>query len=344
MTDDIARLERCFTHFAEFCDGDSPLYTTLTRQVAEDRWLLELASAAQRKQPANNMLFAAVQFLLLGGVEHELRAYYPSVGGGRASDDVFPVFLDFCRTFDTEIVELIRTRRVQTNEVGRCGLLLPALALVWDHFDHHPLYLIDVGASAGLNLMLDRYRYEYNGEHTCGPDSSAVIRTSFKDGAACPVPGAIPEIGDRVGIDIAPADVTDDDQMRWIQSMIWADMLGRIELFRAAVSIARQSPPRMIAGDAIEILPGVVRSAPPEFVPCVYHSHAIYQMSEEWRAAFESMLAELGRDRPLAQISLEWLGDDPGPKLHLTICTGGDRHTTHLADCHHHGRWIRWVE
>ncbi|MHC4414823.1 MAG: DUF2332 family protein [Planctomycetota bacterium] len=55
------------------------------------------------------------------------------------------------------------------------------------------------------------------------------------------------------------------------------------------------------------------------------------------------LLADLGRRRDLAHISLEWLGDDPGPQLHLTVWTGGEPDTTHLADCHHHGSWMRWL-
>jgi hypothetical protein len=89
-------------------------------------------------------------------------------------------------------------------------------------------------------------------------------------------------------------------------------------------------------------VPELVEAASPGALPCVFHSHAIYQMKREWREAFEAMLTELGRRRDLAHISLEWLGDDPGPRLHLSICAEGQRRTLHLADTHHHGRWIRW--
>lgn len=125
--------------------------------------------------------------------------------------------------------------------------------------------------------------------------------------------------------------------------MIWADQTDRIELFRKAVALVRTAPPRLVGGDAIEALPGLVERAPPGALTCVLHSHAIYQMSRAWRERFERQLADLGRMRALAQISFEWLGDDPGPQLHLTDCTGAERPSTHLADCDHHGRWIHWL-
>jgi hypothetical protein len=93
------------------------------------------------------------------------------------------------------------------------------------------------------------------------------------------------------------------------------------------------------------VLPDVIADVAADVVPCVFHSHAIYQMSKEWRTDFTNRLAEIGATRDLAHVSLEWLGDDPGPKLHFTAYgPGEDRATTpvHLADAHHHGRTLNW--
>ncbi len=366
-----ADLERHFLHFAQICSESSPLYAALSSAVANHPEVMQLAAGGQDRQPPPNLLFGAIHYLLLGGARHALAGFYPSIGGRKfataeAACGAWPAFADFCRTFAGEIAALVASRRVQTNEVGRCGALLPAFCLAFDRLGRRPLHLIDVGASAGLNLLFDRYRYQYSraaseslvdavpiGE--CGPPASALVRTAvLEEAAAQPaariaqlaapfrVPEAMPPVADRVGVDVSPVDVLDEPAMRWIESMIWADQVERIGLFRAAVAIARGSPPRVIRGDAMERVPELIGDAAPEALPCIFHSHAIYQMSREWREGFEAMLTELSRRRDLAHVSLEWLGDDPGPRLHLSLLTGGNRRVVHVADVHHHGKWLRW--
>jgi len=345
---DTEYLQGCFRHFARMCEGYSPLYAALSPRIAEDPAVLSLAAARPRRQLPVNLLFGAVHDLLLAGAEHPLAAFYPSVGGDREPDDAYPVFADFCRRFEKAIVEIVSARRVQTNEVGRCGLLLPAFSLAFERLGLRPLHLIEVGSSAGLNLRFDRYHYEYtsgpSGAVRClGPESPVRVRTELRDGVDCPLPDRLPPVAGRVGIDIAPVDVTDDDAVRWIEALIWPDQVHRIALCRAAVALARTAPPRLIEGDGLEVVPRIVESVPAGGVPCVFHSHATCQMNDEWRQRFAARLADLGRGRDLAHISLEWLGDDPGPRLCLTLCTGGEARTTHLADCHHHGSWMRWL-
>ena len=110
------------------------------------------------------------------------------------------------------------------------------------------------------------------------------------------------------------------------------------------MALARAAPPHVERGDGLEVVPTLVARVPPEHVPCVYHSHAIYQMNAEWRAAFERRIGEIGSQRDLAHVALEWLGDDPGPRLHLTGWTRGKSSRRLLANCHHHGRWMEWLD
>jgi hypothetical protein len=336
-------IAHCFRHFATMCDGRSRLYAALSPRIADDEPVFSLAYLGEQGQSPVNLLFGAVHYLLLGGAQHPLAEYYPSVGGRRPPDRAYPEFADFCRQFEPQIVDLVATQRVQTNEVGRCGLLLPAFALAWEHVDRQPLSLIEVGASAGLNLLFDHYRYEYADGHVCGPHSAARIRTELRGEVACPLPEVMPRLTGRVGIDVAPVDVTDADSIRWVESLIWADQLHRIELFRHAVALAREHPPCVITGDGLEAVPGIVGQVPEDARPCVFHSHATYQADKTWRREFDQMLAGLGACRDLVHISLEWLGDDPGPQLHLTVHAKGERRTAHLADCDHHGGWMRWL-
>jgi hypothetical protein len=334
--------QRSFLHFAEICAAESPLYAHLCIRIAETPELLQVATGGQDGHPPPNLLLGAVHELLLGGAPHELRAFYPSVGGRvKNAAAAWPAFADFCRVYKPEIVRIVTTRRVQTNEVGRCGLLLPAFAAVHHRFGQ-PLHLIEVGASAGLALLFDQYRYEYSDGRTCGPPSSAVIRTELQ-GPLAPRHLDVPPVAQRVGVDLHPIDVGDAVAMRWLAALIWPEHIDRLVLQERAVEIARSAPPRILAGDAIDRLPGLLAEVAADVLPLVYHSHATYQMSAEWRAAFRGMIDELGARRDLALVALEWLHDDPLPHLDLTCWSGGRAESAHLADCHHHGRWLRWT-
>jgi hypothetical protein len=338
-------LERTFRHFAGMCDGQSPLYNALSLAIAEDPHVRSLVSETPDGQPPVNLLFGAVHYLLLGGEEHPLAEYYPAVGGRRAPDEnAYAAFADFCRRFRGAIVELVATRRVQTSVPGRCGLLLPAFALAADGAGGRPLYLVDVGASLGLNLMFDRYRYDYGNGRTCGPQSPALIRTEVRGDVPFPAPTRVPRVAGRVGVDITPGDLDDAASIRWVESMIWADQMDRIRLFREAVEITRSVRPTVVRGDALDLLPGILEGIPGDAFPCVYHSHSIYQVPKEERPRLDAALADCSRRRELAHVSLEWLGDDPGPRLHLTHLARGEGRRRHLADGDHHGRWIAWVD
>ena len=162
-SDRLNNLQRAFRRFAdvEAKDLASPLYEEFARGVVNDGDLLEISLHTKVHQPAPNMLFAAAQYLLLTGVEHRLSAHYPIMSGQKPShQSAFADFRDFCLRHKDAVVELISTRRTQTNVVRRCTCLLPAFSLVSEE-SGLPLALIDVGASAGLNLNFDRYYYTY---------------------------------------------------------------------------------------------------------------------------------------------------------------------------------------
>ncbi|MCH7701236.1 MAG: DUF2332 domain-containing protein [Planctomycetes bacterium] len=199
MKDDAEYLPHCFRHFADICEGSSPLYAALSRRVADDPQVLALVADRQSRQPPSNLLFGSVHYQLLSGVDHALADFYLSVGGHRSPDQAYPAFADFCGEFRERLVETISTPRVQTNEVGRCGLLMPAFALAWERCGRTRLDLIDVGCSAGLNLLFDHYHYEYSDGRRCGPDSEVRIRTELRGHRICPLPQVMPQIAERVG-------------------------------------------------------------------------------------------------------------------------------------------------
>src|SRR5205085_2794304 len=113
---------------------------------------------------------------------------------------------------DGTIEATILARSTQTNEVGRLATLVPAFAAVASG----PIALIEAGASAGLNLFPDRYSYSW-GDGTIG---SGPLLTASARGPV-PLPVAVPTVAWRVGVDLHPLDVADDDAMRWLSFLVW---------------------------------------------------------------------------------------------------------------------------
>ncbi len=170
----LADLSARFRRFAEVeARSYSPLYERLSLAIADDRDLLALAANGGPGQPPPNLFLGAVHYLLMCGVESDLRRFYPSLAGaGLQHGDPLPDFRRFCRENDAAIVALLRSRRVQTNEVGRSACLMPAFAHVAS-LGNGPIGLVEIGASAGLNLLCDRYFYDYGDLGTAGEPAVA---------------------------------------------------------------------------------------------------------------------------------------------------------------------------
>lgn len=332
--------------FRRFGTIHSSIYSALASRVAEDPGLLALAANAQRGQPAPNLLFAAVHYLLLRGARHRLANYYRTVGGDRAPDaDLFGTFRDFCLEQSTPIVRLLCERRVQTNEVTRSASLLPAFETVHRR-SRKPLALVEIGASAGLNLNFDLYSYDYGGAGRAGSVSNRVqLSSEVRGEIAPPLPpaGEMPPVRSRTGIDIHPIDAGDPDQALWLEALVWPDQPWRSEILRAAIAALRERPPEIVAGDVLDVLPALLAAAPEDAALTVYHSYAVYQLAQEARDALSAQIAEAGRRRDLYRLSLEWFASDR-PLLELTAWEGGRRSQTLLAACHYHGQWLHWLD
>ena len=328
--------------------GASPLYERLALGVAGDEELLALAAQGREEQPAPNLLFAAVHLLLLGGVRDELAAFYPSVTeSAPAAGDPFPYFRRFCHEHADAIAETLRERRVQTNVVERCGLLLPAFGIIARRSGGKPLHLVEVGASAGLNLLWDRYRIDYGGGRRWGSASSPVrIETELRGAAELPLPEAELAIAARTGIDLNPIDVRDHNAVQWLRALVWPEERRQLQRLDAAVALARTAPPTLLTGDALDLLPAVLGSAPHGVALCVYHTHTLNQFSAEARKQFADLLAEVGAGRDLYWVSSEYRPTPDGdmrPTLTLVAFEDGRRKEQILAYCDHHGRWLEWL-
>lgn len=288
----------------------SPLYRSLRPVVAGQPDLLELLSHRRPGQQAPYLFFGAVHYLLLAGAEHPLRDYFHSLVGDAAKDpnDAGSVLLDFCREHVDHLEPLIRTRLVQTNAVRRVVGLRVALAAICAQTHGTPVHLVEVGASAGVHLFVDRYRYDLDGIFAGPPDAEVTIRSTWRGPGAAPPLDPVPPIASRVGIDLHPVDVTDPDERRWLRALVWPENLADAELLEHAMDVVAADPPPLVAGDAIDMVPEIGAGLP-DGEPCVvFHAATRMHVPTDRRAAFDDAIDALAGRGPLIHI---WLEPDP---------------------------------
>lgn len=329
-----------FRRFAEVECDTSPLYRRLSAAIADDPDTLTLA-APTRFGPVPLLFLAAVHYLLLSGSQHPLARHYVSLGG-QLMGDPYPDFRDFCFTQRAALEPILAARLVQTNEVRRCVHLLPAFTSLAGRFPAQPLVLIEVGASAGLNLNWDRYGYDYGDGTIYGAaDSPVRLIGTLRGTRQPPFAAPLPAILTRLGLDLNPIDVRDPQAARWLRALIWPENVARAALLEHAVAVARQHPPALVRGEALASLPELLHQAPADAHLCVFHSFVLNQLAPEARERFWALLAEHSRQRMVSEVALEWLGG-AAPTLTLTIFDQGRRAEAHLAHCHPHGEWLEW--
>lgn len=274
----------------------SARYEKLALRIADDEELLALIDQLPHEKRQPNLLFAAVRFLT--GPTGEYEAFHAWVNS------------HWQRVRSTMI-----KRRTQTNEAGRCATLLPLLATL-----PQPLALIEVGASAGLCLYPDRYRYRYDGRPAIGSADSPVSLDCRTTGAV-PLPDAPPTVAWRAGVDLNPLDVRDPDDVRWLESLVWPEQLDRLDRLCDAVRVARAEPPYLVRGDLNQKVRELVAQAPPGATPVVFHSAVLTCLSAAEREAF----AEAVRDLPAHWISNEAPHVLPSVTAHLPRTAPTDR-------------------
>ncbi len=329
---------------AEYRDA-SPLYEHLARSIATDADLLALAAHASPEQPTPNLFFAAIHVLLLQGQAHPLAAFYPSLTATpEAPQRAYPVLRAFCRDHADAIRHQLTTRINQTNEVGRCAYLMPAFTRISQLAQARPLALVEIGASAGLNLMWDHYGYDYGEGVVYGQLQSPVQVTCALRGARRPpLPESMPDVVHKIGLDLNAIDLRDEDQALWLRALVWPEQRQRAELLRQAIDVARQHPPELRSGDGVAMLPDILNAVPQGTALCVFHTHVLNQFSAEARDRFATLLEAHAATRDLYWLSAEWLS---GEHLQLTLTTWpqGQIQQRQLAACHHHGQWLEWLD
>ncbi|MFI9508287.1 DUF2332 domain-containing protein [Nocardia sp. NPDC052566] len=253
-----------YRRFAELETRDySPLYEQWCHGIADAPELLALIDQLPEAKRQPNLILGAARYL---GVP---------LGP-------FPEFRDWLSAKWPEVSEIAMTHRTQTNEAGRAATLLPALAMN----SGAPVALIEIGASAGLCLYPDRYSYRYDSA-AIDPDGgpSPVVLTCTTSGHP-PIPETLPQVMYRAGVDLDPLDVTDADDMRWLECLVWPEQQDRLERLRGAVAIARQDPPHLVAGDLNDTIADLVHAAPRDAHVIVFGSAVLLYLDPEARIRF----------------------------------------------------------
>jgi hypothetical protein len=361
-----------FRGFATVVERDGgTIYPAICRAVADDDEVLSLLDLAPLPQRRPLLLLAAVHFLLLSGVDHPLAAFYDTVASVRgtpaappARGDVAAAFADFCRSHRAEVGRLIATRSTQTNEVGRCTALLPGLCHVASQYGgQEPLSLLDLGTSAGLNLLFDDYAYTYRAAEgdavrTAGVAGSGVVLECTARGDLAALPELrLPVMAERVGLDLSPVDPFSDDDALWLLACQWPDNPARFGRLRAALANVRVAahPPRLERGDMVTDLPRIAATIPGAGPLVVFHSWVAAYLDEPQQRTLAEEVAALGARRPVHHLYCESPFETPGlptpsspvrregPDLATTLVhIGPGAAPVRLADTHPHGYWIRW--
>ncbi len=339
--------------------------------------IIDLAPRAQRRA---TLVFAAVHDLVLRGVvQGALAAYYPTVGGDRAPDAAATAaFLEVVDRHRDLIVDRLRTRSTQTNEPGRTAAQRAALSWLQTRaypgsggVDARPLALVEVGASAGLLLHLDRYAHRFvaDPDGACRRSSTSSVRG---DGSTPPVvietrcldrvPATrLAAIVRRIGIDRTPMRVGDPDDRAWLRACVWPEHVDRLARLDRALSLAAtHDDVELHQGDLLALHESIVATIDPDLQVVVLHSATLAYFAPEDRERFEAILDGIGSRRELWRVGLEGhflepfaglvarrLGppdaDQPGFVIATTSWVDGRRHDAALGRMQSHGAWLRFA-
>jgi hypothetical protein len=241
--------------------GSSPTYEAWARAMAGDARLLEQLSTLTVGKQQPNLVLAALRW------------------HGHEPGDPGALTRGLVDDWD-QVRATVLARSTQTNEPARCAVLLPLL-----HEIRGPVALIELGASAGLCLLPDRYGYAYSdGKRLAPPAGSDLV-------IGCTVKGTLPrglgrpEVASRIGIDLNPLDPTDADARTWLLNLVWPEHEHRRDRLRSALDVAATCSVEIRAGDIRGAVGDLVAAVPGGVTPVVLHSAALAYLNDDARAA-----------------------------------------------------------
>ena len=336
-----------FHHFAEGeCKNVSPLYYKLSKAIAEDIDLLTVAKHCQPRQPIPNLFLCAVHYLLLKNPSEPLAEYYPSISQKAIKVIPFTLFKAFSLANQSAIIEILKTRIVQTNALNRCAYLMPIISSLFE--EETAINLIDIGTSAGLNLNFDLYAYTYNNQPKIG-NNTVEVASEIKAGKLPYINPKI-KINQKIGIDQNPLDIRISENALWLKALIWPDQQARFRRMENAIELAQNSRMILKKGDSIADFDSIIRATTAKQPLIIYHTHVLYQFILEERKAFWIMLDKIGMERDFYYIAAESASilahdyQQKGVLVELITYQNGQKMNRLMAITNGHANWIKWVE
>jgi hypothetical protein len=232
----------------------------------------------------------------------------------------------------------------QTNEVGRSGMLWPGMMEIAHRFGPR-LELLELGASAGLNLNMDHYGYDLGGVIAGEAGSPVQLAPEWR---GPPPLAADVEIVRKSGVDLNPLDVSDPAIAARLLAYVWPDQPTRLQRIAAAIDLARRFPPQLARGDGADWIEAQL-AAPQEagVTRVVYHSIALQYFPEAGRKRVIDAIRSAGEsatpERPIAWLSMEFRAEVKEHALLRLQCWPGSGELETLAELHPHGAWINWL-
>ena len=273
---------------------------------------VERMSARTRRPP---LVLAALHDLALAGRAPALAAAY---AGGDAEAAAQAAVETVVERAD-DVAARASGRRVLTGETGRGRVLYPAVVEAARRASATQVGLVSPGCSAGFDLQVDRVGITYDDGRTLGDMSSPVQVTASVVGDK-PIPErGMPEVVARVGVDTAPVDVTDPEDVRWLRACVWPGRREEAARLDAEIALAAAKPPTLVRGDLVDLIPDAVARVPDGALPVVTTTWAVSRLSPARRSRLLHQLESVAQTRPLAWVSVEGVGVAPG------VPTLGDR-------------------
>lgn len=282
----------------------------------------------------------AVHRIVLEGRAPQLAAVYPSAGGHPSAGDPVAAFLATVAEHEDEVRRRLADG-VQTNEVGRSAALIGGYAEVARRTGL-PLRVLEVGASAGLNLRFDRYCYD-TGRHVFGDPASPVRFESVWDEPLPDLSGPL-QVADRRGCDRNPLDPTSEEDRLTLLSYVWPDQEDRQARLAAALEVAATLPVPIDHADAADWTAAQLAEVRPGLATVVSHSIVLQYLPPARRGDLRAAIADAGR-RATATAPIAWLRMEPATdeaaEVRLTLWPGGTEEL--LGTAGYHGSPVRWL-
>ncbi len=280
-------------------------------------------------------LAGGLHYLALTGQDAGLVASYPPQGG---TPDLAAI-AEALRRHDGFLSDWVH-HTPQTNEVGRSAVLLAGAAMV-AHWSGLPLVIMELGASAGLNLNFPLYRVESGGVSIGNPKANLVLRPDWR--GECALPSGPVRVVTARGVDLNPLS-PGTDGLRLL-SYVWPDQVDRLARMRAALAVAAGHPPTVDRGDAADWLETQLADLRPGQCHLICHTIAFQYFPPASKARIERAMTVMGaattEAAPLAWLGMEADGKPDGAAITLRLWPGNRRVT--LGRAGFHGQWIDWA-